>query len=253
MPFGFYDSGDEGGQAVLQAHGLTAATAELPVMIVRFRPELEPLQNPTDEVLSDAFGVNSMAQTDRRVDVAIIGAGPAGLAAAVYGASEGLDTLVVEHQAFGGQAGTTSLIRNYPGFPSGVSGSRAGANTMYQQAWGLGARFYFMRSATALRADGGDLVVELSDGATVRTAAVVLATGASLPPVGGARRGRPRRQRRSSTARRGRGRGDGAASPWSSSAAATRPARPPSTCRGTRPACRCWSGARRWPPACPST
>ena len=178
VPFGFYDSGDEGGQAVLQAHGLTAATAELPVMIVRFRPELEPLQNPTDEVLSDAFGVNSMAQTDRRVDVAIIGAGPAGLAAAVYGASEGLDTLVVEHQAFGGQAGTTSLIRNYPGFPSGVSGSRL-ANTMYQQAWGLGARFYFMRSATALRADGGDLVVELSDGATVRTAAVVLATGAS--------------------------------------------------------------------------
>ena len=178
VPFGFYDIGGDG-RAVLQAHGLDAATTELPVMVVRFRPELAPLQNPTDAAVSDAFGVNSMAQTDRRADVAIIGAGPAGLAAAVYGASEGLDTLVVEHQAFGGQAGTTSLIRNYPGFPAGVSGSRL-ANTMYQQAWSLGARFYFMRSAVALRVeDGGDLVVELSDGANVRTVAVVLATGAS--------------------------------------------------------------------------
>ena len=117
VPFGFYDSGDEGGQAVLQAHGLTAATAELPVMIVRFRPELEPLQNPTDEVLSDAFGVNSMAQTDRRVDVTIIGSGPSGLAAAVYAASEGMSVLVVEHEALGGQASSSAMIRNYLGFP----------------------------------------------------------------------------------------------------------------------------------------
>ena len=81
-----------------------------------------------------------------------------------------------------------------------MSGSRL-ANTMYQQAWGLGARFYFMRSATALRADGGDLVVELSDGATVRTAAVVLATGASYRRLEAPGVGRPRRERASSTAR----------------------------------------------------
>jgi hypothetical protein len=78
------------------------------------------------------------------IDVAIVGAGPAGLAAAVYGASEGFDRIVVERLAMGGQAGTTSLIRNYPGFDAGVSGTRL-ANTMYRQAWRLGARLLFGR------------------------------------------------------------------------------------------------------------
>ena len=114
----------------------------------------------------------------------IIGAGPAGLAAAVYGASEGLDTLVVENHAVGGQAGTTSMIRNYPGFPAGVNGTRL-ANAMYQQAWGLGARFFFMRSVTDLRGDAsGDLVLELSDGTRVHTRSVILATGASYRRLG---------------------------------------------------------------------
>ena len=179
VPFGFYDWASDGGRDLLAAHGVSAATVQFPVVILRFRPDLGALQDPSDEMLGDAFGVNAEIGDDRRVDVTIIGAGPAGLAAAVYGASEGLDTLVVEQQASGGQAGTTSLIRNYPGFPAGVSGTRL-ANTMYQQAWGLGARFLFMVSVTALRVDDPDeLVVELSNGRSVRTATVILATGAA--------------------------------------------------------------------------
>ena len=177
VPFGFYDVASDGGRDLLAAHGVSAATARFPVVILRFRPDLGPLHDPSDELLGDAFGVNAAVSNDRRLDVVIIGAGPAGLAAAVYGASEGLDTLVVEHQAAGGQAGTTSLIRNYPGFPSGVSGTRL-ASTMFQQAWGLGARFLFMVGVTALHVDDPDgLVVELSNGTTVRTSAVILATG----------------------------------------------------------------------------
>jgi thioredoxin reductase (NADPH) len=179
VPFGSYDSDTDEGRELLAAHGLSVVEAELPVLVVQFRPDLPPLQNPSDEAIADAFGVNASLGADRRVDVAIIGAGPAGLAAAVYAASEGLKTLVIEQQVFGGQAGTTSLIRNYPGFPAGVSGARL-ANTMYQQAWGLGAEFLLMRNVTALREKGvGHLVVELSDGTTIRTTTVVLATGAS--------------------------------------------------------------------------
>ncbi|HUP76796.1 MAG TPA: FAD-dependent oxidoreductase [Acidimicrobiales bacterium] len=178
VPFGFYDWATQGGSDLLASHGVDAATTQFPVVILRFRPDLGPLLDPSDEILGEAFGVNAEIGNDR-VDVTIIGAGPAGLAAAVYGASEGLDTLVVEHQAAGGQAGTTSLIRNYPGFPVGVSGTRL-ANTMYQQAWGLGARFLFMVSVTGIRVvDPDELVVELSNGTTIRTAAVILATGAA--------------------------------------------------------------------------
>jgi thioredoxin reductase len=179
VPFGFYDRDSDGGRDLLAIHGANAATVQFPLVILRFRPDLGPLHDPSDEMLGDAFGVNAAIGNGGRVDVTIVGGGPAGLAAAVYSASEGLDTLVVEHQAVGGQAGTTSLIRNYPGFPAGVSGTRL-ASTMYQQAWGLGARFLFMVSVTGLRADDPDeLVVELSNGITVRSAAVILATGAA--------------------------------------------------------------------------
>jgi thioredoxin reductase (NADPH) len=177
VPAAFYDIGSRAGRDLLADHGLPPPSDGRPVVILTFRPDLGPLHDPSDELLADAFGVNADIDPDRSVDIAIIGAGPAGLAAAVYAASEGLDTLVVEQQAVGGQAGTTSLIRNYPGFAAGVSGTRL-ATTMYQQAWALGARFVFMRGASALRVDdGGGLVVELTDGRAVRTASVVLATG----------------------------------------------------------------------------
>ncbi len=177
VPIGFYDHDGEEGRRLLAEHGLDAGAVRLPVVVLTFRPDLAPLQDPTDEALADAFGVNTPVDPDHRHDLVVVGAGPAGLAAAVYAASEGLDTLVVERQAHGGQAGTTSLIRNYPGFPSGLSGARL-ATTMYQQAWGLGASFSLMREVTGLtRSADGELCVGLSDGRAVRTAAVVLATG----------------------------------------------------------------------------
>ncbi|WP_411699939.1 FAD-dependent oxidoreductase [Conyzicola sp.] len=123
------------------------------------------------------------------VDVAIVGAGPAGLAAAVYAASEGLDTLVIERHAVGGQAGSSSLIRNYLGFSRGVSGAEL-AERAYQQAWVFGARFAVTREAVgATTADGG-FVLEVAPGELVTAGAVVLAAGVSyrrlaLPQLAG--------------------------------------------------------------------
>lgn len=112
-------------------------------------------------------------------DLAIVGAGPAGLAAAVYASSEGLDTVVVERQAMGGQAGTISLIRNYPGFVAGVSGTYL-ANAMYRQARGLGARFLFTREVSRLEREAdGALRLMFRDGTSLRARSVVLAMGVS--------------------------------------------------------------------------
>jgi thioredoxin reductase (NADPH) len=110
--------------------------------------------------------------------VVVVGAGPAGLAAAVYGASEGLRTALLEREAFGGQAGTSSLIRNYLGFPRGISGAEL-AGRAYEQAWMFGTQFVYGNPATSL-ATGGDLwVVGLQDGSAVTSRAVVIATGVS--------------------------------------------------------------------------
>jgi thioredoxin reductase (NADPH) len=177
VPFGFYDDVSDAGRALLEDSGLTEA--KLPVVVFRFLPGTPAFEDPSDRALADTFGVNDAVDPNRRVDVAIIGGGPAGLAAAVYGASEGLDTLVVEPHSSGGQAGSTSLIRNYPGFPAGIGGVRL-AMAMYRQAWGLGARFLFMRSATGLVAsERGELRIGLSDGACIWAQSVIVATGIS--------------------------------------------------------------------------
>jgi thioredoxin reductase (NADPH) len=110
-------------------------------------------------------------------DLVVIGAGPAGLAAAVYGASEGLDTMVVEGEALGGQAGTSSLIRNYLGFPRGISGRNL-AHRAAQQATLFGAGIVYAPAA-ALHPDGSDLVVTLGNGSTAVGRSVVIATGAA--------------------------------------------------------------------------
>ena len=107
----------------------------------------------------------------------VVGAGPSGLAAAVYASSEGLSTLVVEQQAVGGQAGTSSLIRNYPGFSRGVSGAHL-AFRSFQQAWAFGTEYCFMRPVAVPRAPRVTLrTVSMSDGSRVTGRSVVIATG----------------------------------------------------------------------------
>jgi thioredoxin reductase (NADPH) len=115
--------------------------------------------------------------------VAVVGAGPAGLAVAVYASSEGLRTVVVESGPYGGQAATSSLIRNYPGFAQGVSGSALTAQ-IFQQAWSFGTKFLFMREATSLSAHDGYYRLGLSDGNVLSARAVVIATGAAYTELG---------------------------------------------------------------------
>jgi thioredoxin reductase (NADPH) len=111
-------------------------------------------------------------------DLVIVGAGPAGLAAAVYGASDGLRTLVIESKAPGGQAGTSSMIRNYLGFPRGISGADL-ASRAQDQAIALGAEFLIMREVTGLALDGDEWIVALEEGTSIRARAVLVATGVS--------------------------------------------------------------------------
>jgi thioredoxin reductase (NADPH) len=134
------------------------------------------LVDPTNTQLADSYGVSTALEEGADFDVLVVGAGPAGLAAAVYASSEGLDTLVIERESIGGQAGSSSLIRNYLGFARGLSGAEL-AQRAYQQAWVFGARFIHTRSVTALRPSGGRYAVELSDGSEATATAVVLATG----------------------------------------------------------------------------
>jgi thioredoxin reductase (NADPH) len=181
IPLGSYDAGSAEGRAVLEGLGLDQP--RLPVVVLRFKPERTVLEDPSDLDIADAFGLLTPLDPAVVWDVVVVGAGPAGLGASVYAASEGLSTLVIEPEAIGGQAGTSSLIRNYAGFPMGVSGSRL-AFSAYQQAWSFGSTFHFMRGASALRSDGGLHTLELTDGTSVSARTVVLATGARWRRLG---------------------------------------------------------------------
>jgi thioredoxin reductase (NADPH) len=133
--------------------------------------------DPSNAELAEALGFGTVP-TASSYDLVIVGAGPAGLAAAVYGASEGLRTALLEREAAGGQAGTSSLIRNYLGFPYGVSGVEL-AQRAYQQAWTFGTHFVYGNPATSLAADGDMRIIGLADGTTVASRAVIIATGVS--------------------------------------------------------------------------
>lgn len=166
--------------ALLADAGLEHAT--LPVV---FMTDGKVLQDPPIADLADHLGMHIHA--DRRYyDVAIVGAGPAGLAAAVYGASEGLSTVLIEREAPGGQAGTSSRIENYLGFPTGVSGAEL-AQRALTQAKRLGAEVLSPVAVTALSTAGGYKELELSDGSAITSRAVIIATGVSykhLPAQG---------------------------------------------------------------------
>jgi thioredoxin reductase (NADPH) len=133
--------------------------------------------DPTNVELADAFGVSTQLE-EHEFDVVVIGAGPAGLAAAVYASSEGMRALVVEREAIGGQAGSSSLIRNYLGFSRGVSGSDL-AQRAYQQAWVFGTKFLLMREVVELRPGERRHVLRTADGAEIETLSVLLASGVS--------------------------------------------------------------------------
>jgi thioredoxin reductase (NADPH) len=183
VPLEFYATDTKEAKELLARWGV--GSDRLPVVIVF---DQHVLIDPSNAEVVDAFaksvpfGMNIRPQ-QRTFELVVVGAGPAGLSAAVYGASEGLDTLVVERETFGGQAGTSSLIRNYFGFSRGVSGQELAAQA-YTQAWLFGASFDFARHATGLRRTGDELVVTLSDGTEVMGKTVLIATGVSYRRLG---------------------------------------------------------------------
>jgi thioredoxin reductase (NADPH) len=150
------------------------AIADVPVVICRGQ---RVLKNPSNEALAGCLGYTAALDATRVRDVVVIGAGPAGLAAAVYGASEGLEVLVLESTAPGGQAGSSSKIENYLGFPTGISGQALAARA-YTQAEKFGSDIAIARTATRLVCDRRPYRIELGAGDSVLARVVVIATGA---------------------------------------------------------------------------
>jgi thioredoxin reductase (NADPH) len=148
--------------------------ADIPVVICR--GELV-LRNPTNEQIADCLGFNEAIDGTRMRDVIIVGAGPAGLAAAVYAASEGLDVLVVESNAPGGQAASSSRIENYLGFPAGISGGEL-AGRAFTQAEKFGAQLMIAKGAKELTCNPGRYAIEIENGESIVGRTVIIATGA---------------------------------------------------------------------------
>src|SRR5262245_49010501 len=181
IPIGFYDADSERGRQMLGEHRLESA--ELPVVVIRFNGQRSALANPSNLEIAEAFGLMTPIPEEDVFDVAVVGAGPAGLAAAVYASSEGLRTVVIEREAIGGQAGTSSMIRNYPGFAQGVSGARL-AFAAYQQAWFFGTTFVFMRQPESLSREGEHYRLGLSGGSALASRTVIITTGATYRRLG---------------------------------------------------------------------
>ena len=170
VPYWFFSPESEAGRQVLADAGEDGT--RLPVLLYHSGGVLV---DPSNADLVEMLGVNSSPPTTS-CDVLVVGAGPAGLAAAVYAASEGLHTMVVEPEIPGGQAGTSSLIRNYLGFRHGVSGQNLAVRAT-EQAWLFGVDFVLAQRVTKVEMRGTDRIVHTTDGSAVAAKAVVLATG----------------------------------------------------------------------------
>ncbi len=176
VPYWFYPDDSPAGRQLLRE--LTLQRARLPVAV---HYDGTVLIDPSHQDLMAKLGIRSTPGL-QACDVVIVGAGPAGLAAAVYAASEGLSTLVLEPTVPGGQAGASSLIRNYPGFPRGVSGEDL-TNRAFEQAWLFGANLTLSRAA-GLTAAGPQRLVKLTDGSQVAARTVIIATGVAWRRLG---------------------------------------------------------------------
>jgi thioredoxin reductase (NADPH) len=177
IPFGFHEAGSPEGDRILREAGRGAE--QLPVLVFHTGAALV---DPSNAELAAALGVRTRPPRDV-CDVAIVGAGPAGLAAAVYGSSEGLRTVVVEREAFGGQAGTSSMIRNYPGFPRGISGGEL-TYRAFEQTLHFGTDYVFASAVTGGSWAGSRHVLALANGTELRARAVVIATGVAYRRLG---------------------------------------------------------------------
>jgi thioredoxin reductase (NADPH) len=172
-PFTYLDvDRDKDVQALLDRFHV--GVGDVPIVICRGE---KVLKNPTNEEVADCFGLSTTHDPGAVRDLLVVGAGPGGLAAAVYAASEGLDVLVLETDAPGGQAGTSSKIENYLGFPTGISGQALAARAL-AQAQKFGAEIAIARTAARFMCDDRHgFVVALSNGSTVRSRAIIIATG----------------------------------------------------------------------------
>jgi thioredoxin reductase (NADPH) len=161
----------------VREHGIDVT--RLPAVIFR---DGSVLHQPNTLQIAAGHGVHTRPSSQVH-ELAIVGAGPAGLAAAVYGASEGLRTLILECRSIGGQAGTSSMIRNYLGFPRGLSGAELTARA-FEQALLFGAEFAFTAPATMLSASDGDRAITLADGTELVARAVIIAAGVAYRRLG---------------------------------------------------------------------
>ena len=163
---------DEGVQELLDRFHVSEA--DVPVLIVRGETIL---RNPSNEEIADRLGFNASIDPSKLRDVVIVGAGPAGLAAAVYAASEGLDVLMLETSAPGGQAGSSSSIENYLGFPTGISGQDLAARA-FHQTQKFGAQMMVAKGARQLCCDRKPYAIQIDDGPRVPARTIIIATGA---------------------------------------------------------------------------
>ena len=180
VPHAFYASHSEEGRRLLVVCGRESSSE--PVVLL---PDDRFLVDPTNQDLAEkGYRVTTQLEEDPgRFDLVVVGAGPAGLAAAVYASSEGLRALVVEQESIGGQAGSSARIRNYLGFQRGIAGGEL-ATRAYQQAWVFGTSFLLMREVTGLRAVDGGHKMSISDGSEIETRSVVLAMGVAYRQLG---------------------------------------------------------------------